>query len=220
MTSSDVKHDDEIEIVNKDHYLATLESGAKLNIEMVVEKGKGYVPGERNKKPNQPLGTIPIDSLFSPVRKVNVITEEVRVGQEINYDRLILDVWTNKAIDPQEAVAASGEILSKHINMFFHIGERSDSLTIPVEGLVEGDSEMLETSIEVVDLSSRSLNCLKKAGIKTLGDLVKMTEEELVGVKSLGAKSHDEIKDVLKKFNLSLKGEEQDTEEGSEEDEA
>ncbi len=204
--AGDIKHDSDIEIVDPEHHIATLESGGKLNIEMVVEKGKGFVPSERNKKPNQPLGTIPVDSIFSPVKKVNVSTEEVRVGQEINYDRLILDVWTNKAIKPDEAVKQSADILAKHINMFIHLGERSDALAIHVAGEGEGDSAVLEMNIEDIDLSSRSLNCLKKASINTVGELVKMTEDDLVKIKSLGAKSHDEIKEVLSRFNLNLKG--------------
>ena len=160
--AKDIKHDADIEIVDPEHYLATLEAGGKLNIEMVVEKGRGFVPSERNKKPNQPIGTIPIDSVFSPVKKVNIIVEEVRVGQEINYDRLILDVWTNKSIKPDDAVKSSAEILAKHINMFLHIGERSDALAISIPGAGEADTAILEMSIDDLDLSSRSLNCLKK----------------------------------------------------------
>jgi len=204
--AGDIKHDADIEIIDPEHIIANLEQGGKLNIEMVVEKGKGFVPAERNKKPTQPLGTIPIDSVFSPVKKVNITTEEVRVGQEINYDRLILDVWTNKAITPKEAVEKSAEILSKHMNMFLHIGERSDdSLAIHIQGQSENDETILETSIDDLDLSSRSLNCLKKAGVKKLADLVNMTEDDLLQVKGLGATSFEEIKDVLSKFNLSLK---------------
>lgn len=213
--AGDIKHDADIEIVNVDHVIANLEAGAKLNIEMVVEKGRGFVPSERNKKPTQPLGTIPVDSIFSPVKKVNVTTEEVRVGQEINYDRLILDVWTNNAISPDEAVVKSAEILAKHINMFMHIGERSDSLAIHVQGQGEPDSQVLEMSIDDIDLSSRALNCLKKENIKTVSDLVQLTEDELMKIKSLGSKSFDEIKEVLSRFNLSLKGSEKKTSEGN-----
>lgn len=204
--AGDIKHDSDIEIVDPEHYLATLEAGGKLNIEMVVEKGKGFVPSERNKKPNQPIGTIPVDSIFSPIKKVNVTLEEVRVGQEINYDRLILDVWTNMAIKPDDAVKQSAEILAKHINMFIHLGERSDALAIHVSGEGEVDPGIYEMNIEDIDLSSRSLNCLKKANINTIGELIKLTENDLLKIKSLGAKSHDEIKEVLSRFNLNLKG--------------
>lgn len=213
--AGDLKHDADIEIVEPDHVIANLEAGGKLNIEMVVEKGRGFVPSERNKKPTQPLGTIPVDSIFSPIKKVNLTTEEVRVGQEINYDRLILDVWTNNAMTPQEAVERSAEILAKHVNMFMHIGERSDSLAIHVQGQGEPDAAALEMSIDDIDLSSRSLNCLKKAEIKTVGDLVRLTEDDLLQVKSLGTKSFEEIKEVLAKFNLSLKGSGAKTGEGN-----
>lgn len=204
--AGDIKHDADIEIVNQDHHIATLESGGKLNIELVVEKGRGFIPSERNKKPNQPLGTIPVDSIFTPVKKVNVITEEVRVGQEINYDRLILDVWTNKAIQPDDAVKQAAELLAKHVNMFIHIGERADALAIHVPGEGEVDPGVLEMSIDDMDLSSRSLNCLKKASINTVGELIELTENDLMKIKSLGSKSFDEIKDTLARFNLTLKG--------------
>ncbi|MCX5749396.1 MAG: DNA-directed RNA polymerase subunit alpha [Candidatus Saganbacteria bacterium] len=204
--AGDIKHDADVEIVDPEHYLATLESGGELNIEMVVEKGRGFVPSERNKKPNQPIGTIPVDSIFSPVKKVNVTTEEVRVGQEINYDRLILDVWTNKAVKPEDAVKQSAEVLAKHINMFIHIGERSDALAIHVPGEGEVDPSILEMNIDDIDLSSRSLNCLKKASINTVGELIELTENDLLKIKSLGTKSFDEIKESLAKFNLILKG--------------
>lgn len=212
--AGDIKHDSDIEIVDPEHYLATLESGGKLNIEMVVEKGKGFVLGERNKKPTQPLGTIPVDSIFSPIKRVNIITEEVRVGQEINYDRLILEVFTNKAIKPDEAIMQSAEILSKHVNMFIHLGERSDALAIHIPGQGEPDAAVLEMKIEDMDLSSRALNCLKKEGINSVAELIRLTEDDLLKVKSLGAKSFEEIKEVLAKFNLSLKGGEITNEEG------
>lgn len=205
IVAGDIKHDADVEIVNPDHHIATLESGGKLNIEMVVEKGTGFVPGERNKKPNQPIGTIPVDSIFSPVKKVNLTTEEVRVGQEINYDRLVLDVWTNGSLTPDEAVKQAAEILAKHVNMFIHIGERADSLAIEIPGQTEADASILEMNIEDTGIGSRSLNCLKKAGINTIADLIQMTDNDVIKIKSLGQKSYDEIKDVLSKYNLSLK---------------
>lgn len=203
--AGDIKHDADIEIVNADYHLATLESGGKLNIEMMVEKGKGFVPSERNKKPNQPIETIPVDSFFSPVKKVNILTEEVRVGQEINYDRLILDVWTNNSITPDEAVKRSAKILDKFIDMFIHIGERSDELAIAVPKSLEAESAVLSMSVDELELSLRALNCLKKAGIQNVGDLVNLTENELMNIKSLGEKSFNEIKDILIKYELKLK---------------
>ena len=135
--ASDITHDAEIEIINGDHVIANLENNGKLNIEMTVERGKGYVVAERNKKPNQSIGTIPIDSIFTPVLKVNVSTEEVRVGQEINYDRLILDVWTNGTITPEDAVKESAKILARHVDMFVNLGQRAESLGVAVSGKEE-----------------------------------------------------------------------------------
>ena len=206
VTAKDIKHDAEVEIVNPEQPIATLDTGGKLNIEMVVEKGKGFVVGERNKKPNQPLGTIPVDSIFTPIKKVNITIEEVRVGQEINYDRLVLDVWTNKSIKPDEAVKASAKILERHIDMFVNIGERADDLTIHIKGADELDSATLEMSIDELELSARSLNCLKKSDINKVSDLVQLTEDDLVKIKNLGSKSFDEIKESLTRYNLSLKG--------------
>lgn len=203
--AGDIKHDADIEIVNLDHHIATLESGGKLNIEMVVEKGKGYVPSERNKKPNQPIETIPIDSFFSPVKKVNVITEEVRVGQEINYDRLILDVWTTGALMPDEAVTQSAKILARHIDLFLHLGERADDLAINVPKSIELENAVLSMNIEELELSLRALNCLKKAGIQKVCDLLNFSESELKNIKSLGEKSFNEIKEILAKYELKLK---------------
>lgn len=204
--AGDIKHDDEIEIIDPEHYLCTLESAGKLNIEMVVEKGKGFVPSERNKKPTQPIDTIPVDSIFTPIKKVNVTTEEIRVGQEINYDRLIIDVWTNGSITPEDAIKQSAEILAKHMKLFINMGEMVDDLSIQIADQGEMDPAVLEMSIDDADLSSRSLNCLKKSGVKSIKDLIQMTEEDLGNIKSLGAKSFEEIKDMLSKFNLNLKG--------------
>lgn len=170
--ASDIIHDAEIDIVNGDLVIANLESNGKLNIEMVVERGKGYVVAERNKKPNQAIGTIPIDSIFTPVLKVNVSTEEVRVGQEINYDRLILDVWTNGSITPEDAVKESAKILARHVDMFVNLGQRAETLGVAVSGKEESKESILEMNIDDLELSARSSNCLKKAGIKTVGKLI------------------------------------------------
>ncbi|MFA5098022.1 MAG: DNA-directed RNA polymerase subunit alpha [Candidatus Margulisiibacteriota bacterium] len=206
VTAKDIKHDAEIEIVNPDQPIATLEAGGKLNIEMVVEKGKGFVVGERNKKANQPLGTIPVDSIFTPVRKVNLTIEEVRVGQEINYDRLVLDVWTNGSIKPDEAVKASAKILERHIDMFINMGERADELQIEIKGSDDLDNAVLEMSVDELELSARSLNCLKKSDINKIRDLVQLTEDDLDKIKNLGSKSSEEIKESLSRYNLNLKG--------------
>ncbi len=203
--ASQITHDAEIEIVNGDHVIANLEGNGKLNIEMTVEKGKGYVVAERNKRPNQTIGTVPIDSIFTTVMKVNITTEEVRVGQEINYDRLILDVWTNGAMTPEDAMKESATILARHVDMFVNLGQRSESLGISVSGKEEARESVLEMSIDDLELSARSSNCLKKAGIKTVGELVDYSEGDLMKIKNFGAKSAKEFMDKLKEYKITLK---------------
>ncbi len=206
--ASDIEHDAEIEIINPEHTITTLESGGKLSIEMIVERGKGFSPAERNKKSTLPMGYIPIDSIFSPIKKVNVAIEEVRVGQEINYDRLILYVWTNGAVKPDEAVRESARILSRHIDLFSHLGEPLEVLQGEKEGQIEVESGVLDMSLEDLELSARSLNCLKKANIKTVRELVSFSTEELMKFKNFGAKSLTEVREKLAEYKLSLKGEE------------
>ncbi len=203
----DIEHDAEIEIVNPDLKIATLDSSGKLEMEMIIERGKGYVSSERNKKPNLAVGYIPTDSIFTPVLKVNLSTEEVRVGQEINYDRLVLSVWTNGSVRPDEAVKESARILSKHVDLFIHLGEKVDILGIEAEGKPEVSEAVLEMNIEDLELSARSLNCLKKAGIKTVGELIANSLEDLMRFKNFGAKSLEEVREKLAEYKLALKGE-------------
>jgi len=205
--ASQIAHDADIDIVNGDLVIATLESNGKLNIEMTIEKGKGYVVSERNKKPNMPIGTVPIDSIFTPVLKVNITTEEVRVGQEINYDRLILDVWTNGAMTPEDAVKESAKILAKHVDMFINIGQRAESLGVALSGKEEAKESVLEMSVDDLELSARSSNCLKKAGIRTVRELMEYSEGDLMKIKNFGAKSAKEVMEKLKEYKLNLKGE-------------
>ncbi|MFA4966744.1 MAG: DNA-directed RNA polymerase subunit alpha [Candidatus Margulisiibacteriota bacterium] len=206
--AGDIEHDAEIEIANPDHKIATLESGGKLSIEMIVERGKGFSPAERNKKSTLPVGYIPIDSLFSPILKVNVVTEEMRVGQEINYDRLVLHVWTNGAIKPEEAIRESARILSRHIDLFLHVGEQIDVTPGEKERNIEIESGVLDMSLEDLELSARSLNCLKNANIKTVRELISFSQDELMKFKNFGTKSLNEVREKLSEYKLSLKGEE------------
>ncbi|MCX5751032.1 MAG: DNA-directed RNA polymerase subunit alpha [Candidatus Saganbacteria bacterium] len=214
--AADIEHDAELEVVNGDKVIANLESGGKLEIEMVVEKGKGYVTSERNKKPTLAVGSIPIDSIFTPVIKVNISTEEVRVGQEINYDRLILDVWTNGSIKPDEAVQDAARILSRHVELFVHLGQKSDVLGIAVPGKEDVAESVLDMTIEDMELSARSYNCVKAAGIKTVGEFIKYSEEELMGLKNFGLKSLNEVRDKLVEYKLSLKTSSAEAEAGEE----
>lgn len=204
ITAGEIEHDAEIEIVNPEKVIATLDSG-KLEMEMIVERGKGFVPAERNKKPNLPVGFIPIDAIYTPVLKVNLVTEEVRVGQEINYDRLVLHVWTDGTITPSEAVRESAKIFSKHVDLFVHLGERMDLSTGALEGGEPIESSVLEMPIEDLELSARSLNCLKKANVKTVGELVAFSYDDLMKFKNFGGKSLTEVREKLSEYKLSLK---------------
>jgi len=204
--AGDIEHDAEIEIVNPDLTIATLDTNGKLNLEMIVERGRGYVPAERNKKPNLPVGFIPTDSIFTPVVKVNISTEETRVGQEINYDRLVLSVWTNGSINPEEAVKESAKILARHVDLFVHLGEKAEVLGLEAERKEEAPAAVLDMNIEDLEFSSRSLNCLKKAGVKTVRDLVGYSEAELMKFKNFGSKSLTEVRAKLSEYKLKLKG--------------
>lgn len=202
--AGDIEHDAEVEIINPDLKIATLDSKGKMKMELVVEKGKGYVPAERNKKSGQPTGTIPVDSIFSPVLKVNITTEEVRVGQEINYDKLILHVWTNGALPPDVAVKESAKILARHVDMFVHLGQKSEVLGIPIKGAEEKAESAIDMTVEDLELSARSYNCLKSAGIKTVGELIKYSEEDLMNLKNFGLKSLNEIREKLSEYKIDI----------------
>lgn len=207
LKASDIEHDAEVEIVNPDHKIVTLESGGKLEIELTVERGSGFVVAERNKKPNQPIGTIPVDSLFGPVQKVNITTEEVRVGQEINYDKLTLELWTNGAVAPDDSIREAAKILDQHVNLFLHLGEKPVEATAKAPGPEGVDESILEMSIEDLELSARSQNCLKKAEIKTVRDLVQLSDKELREIKNFGARSADEVHSKLQELGLKLEEE-------------
>jgi len=207
--ASMIEHDVEIEVMNPDHVIATLDTNGKLEFEAIVEKGKGFAPSERNKKANLPIGYIPIDSLFTPVTKVNLTVEEVRVGQEINSDRLIIDVVTNGSITPDAAMVESARILSKHVEMFVRLGEQVDVPVGAAEKNESIDSQVLDMSIDDLELSARPLNCLKRANIKTVGDLMQYSYNDLKQLKNLGKKSFLEIVDKLSEYKLVLNGSEE-----------
>jgi DNA-directed RNA polymerase subunit alpha len=204
LIAGNLEHDAEVEIVNPNHKIATLESGSKVAMEFTVEKGTGYVTTEANKKPNLPIGSIPIDSIFGPVQKVNIATEEVRVGQAINYDRLILEVWTNGAVHPDDAVREAAKILQEHISLFLHLGEKPEAAAAKVDATVGVDESILDMPIEDLELSARSQNCLKKAEIKTVRELIRLTDKELREIKNFGARSADEVHAKLAEYGLKL----------------
>ena len=206
LKAGDILTGDAVEILNPDHYLATLSRDGKLSMEMVVKMGRGYVPAERNKEENQPIGTIPMDAIFSPIKKVNYTVTNARVGQITDFDKLILEVWTDGSLNPEEAVAHSAKILKDQLSIFITFEEEEETEISYSEGEEEkeGFNENLLRSVDELELSVRSANCLKHANIKLIGDLVQKTEAEILATKNFGRKSLNEIKDILAEMGLSL----------------
>ncbi|HEY9724183.1 MAG TPA: DNA-directed RNA polymerase subunit alpha [Oscillatoriaceae cyanobacterium] len=206
VTAADLVVDPDVEVINPDWHIATLDEGASLEMELQVERGKGFVPAERNRKPHQAVGVIPTDAIFMPVRKVNYTVEDTRVGQQVDFDRLILEVWTNGALDPQEAIAKSAEILIEQFKPFAILGRSEAELAGVGEtsGGASGGAQPTDMSIEELDLSVRAYNCLKRANIYTVGDLLKKTERELMDIKNFGKKSADEVIERLRAFGFNM----------------
>ena len=206
LKAGDIITGDAVEILNPDHYIATLSRDAKLSVEMVVKVGRGYVPAERNKEENQPIGTIPMDAIFSPIKKVNYTVTNDRVGQITDYDKLTLEVWTDGSINPEEAVAHSAKILKEQLSIFITFEEEEELETAYSEEGEEKEAfnENLLRSVDELELSVRSANCLKHANIKLIGDLVQKTEAEILATKNFGRKSLNEIKEILAEMGLSL----------------
>ena len=201
----DIIADASVEILNPDLYIATLEKDGSLNVEITVAKGRGYVPAERNKQPDHPIGIIPVDSIFTPVTKVNFQVDHTRVGQVTDYDKLTLDIWTDKTIAPDEALSLASKILIEHLKLFNDLTDAGSSMEIMVEKEEEAIDRLMEMTIEELDLSVRSYNCLKRAGINTIGELTRKTEEDMMKVRNLGKKSLQEVKDKLGALGLSLR---------------
>lgn len=206
LKAGDILTGDAVEILNPDHYIATLSRDGKLSMEMLVKMGRGYVPAERNKEENQPVGTIPMDAIFSPIKKVNYTVTNARVGQITDYDKLTLEVWTDGSLNPEEAIAHSAKILKDQLSIFITFEEEEEA-EMPYsedEEEKEGVNENLLRSVDELELSVRSANCLKHANIKLIGDLVQKTEAEILATKNFGRKSLNEIKDILAEMGLSL----------------
>ena len=204
VTAGDIKTDADIEILNPELPLATLNEDAKLYIEITMNRGRGYVTAEKNKLPGQPIGLIPIDSIYTPVQKVNYTVEDTRVGQVTDYDKLTLEVWTNGIINPDEAISLGAKIMSEHLNLFINLSEKQKHTEIMVEKEETKKEKVLEMTIEELDLSVRSYNCLKRAGINTVEDLIAKTEEDMMKVRNLGRKSLEEVVQKLRSLGLSL----------------
>ncbi|TYO93819.1 DNA-directed RNA polymerase subunit alpha [Desulfallas thermosapovorans] len=205
VTAGDILTDPDVEILNPDLHIATLADDGRLFMEMTVSKGRGYVSAERNKKGDHIIGVIPVDSIFTPVRKVNYQVDNTRVGQRTDYDQLTMEVWTDGSIRPDEAVSLSAKILSEHLRLFIGLTESTDEVEIMVEKEEEQKDKILEMPIEELDLSVRSYNCLKRAGINTVEELVQRNEEDMMKVRNLGKKSLEEVMNKLAELDLKLR---------------
>ncbi|MCX8117910.1 MAG: DNA-directed RNA polymerase subunit alpha [Desulfobacterota bacterium] len=206
LKAGDIQTGDAVEILNPDHPIATLSRDAKLNMEMTVKMGRGYVPAERNRDENMPIGTIPMDAIFSPIKKVNYTVTNARVGQITDYDKLTLEVWTDGSLTPEEAVAHAAKILKDQLSIFISFEEEEEEESLAPEPQEEAEplNENLFRSVDELELSVRAANCLKHANIKLIGDLVQKTEAEILATKNFGRKSLNEIKEVLAKMGLTL----------------
>lgn len=203
--AEDIIRGSQIEVLNPEQHIATLDKDGKLEMELLVERGRGYRLAEKNKQEDQAIGIIPIDSIFSPVRKVNYTVSDTRVGQITDYDKLTLEVWTNGAIAPDEAISLSAKILNDHLKLFICLTEKIGDVEIMVEKEEEERDKILDMSVEELDLSVRSYNCLKRAGINTVGELIMKTEEDMMKVRNLGRKSLEEVNVKLDGLGLSLR---------------
>ncbi|AGK99193.1 DNA-directed RNA polymerase subunit alpha [Clostridium pasteurianum] len=205
VTAADIKTDGDVEIVNKDLHIATLDGDAKLYMEIEVNRGRGYVTQNRNKREDMPIGTIPVDSIYTPVKRVNFSVENTRVGQITDYDKLTIEIWTNGTIRPEEAISLSAKILIEHFKLFMTLTDHADDVEIMVEKEEDKKEKVLEMTIEELDLSVRSYNCLKRAGINTVQELTERSMEDMMKVRNLGKKSLEEVEQKLEALELSLK---------------
>ncbi|MBO4676453.1 MAG: DNA-directed RNA polymerase subunit alpha [Oscillospiraceae bacterium] len=202
--AGDIKADGEVEILNPELHLATLGPDATLNMEMTISKGRGYVSADRNKNPQAAIGVIPVDSIYTPVLKVNYSVENTRVGNMTDYDKLTMEVWTDRTITPRDAISMGAKILCDHFTLFTDLSENVGSKSTVVEKAETQRDKVLEMTIEELDLSVRSFNCLKRANINTVEDLISKTEDEMIKVRNLGRKSLEEVIHKLTMMGLSL----------------
>ncbi len=210
VTARDIKADSDIEILNPDQVIATLNGGAdsRFEMELTITKGRGYVSADKNKSEDFPLGVIPVDSIYTPVERVNLTVEDTRVGQVTDFDKLTLDVFTNGTLAPDEAVSLAAKVLSAHLNSFIDLSENAKTIEVMPEKESGEKVKVLEMSIDELELSVRSYNCLKRAGINTVEELTNKTLDDMLKVRNLGHKSLEEVQAKLKELNLSLMNEE------------
>jgi len=207
VTAADIIYDSDVEIMNPDLYLCTVSEGGHLHIRMEAEKGRGYVNSEDNKHEDMPIGVLPVDSIYTPISRVNYHVEDTRVGDLEQYDKLTLDVWTDGSISPENGLSLAAKIMTEHLNLFVNLTEEAREAEIMVEKEETQMEKMLEMTIEELDLSVRSYNCLKRAGINTVQELTNKTEPEMMKVRNLGRKSLEEVKLKLSELDLSLRDE-------------
>ncbi|MDM5335510.1 DNA-directed RNA polymerase subunit alpha [Ureibacillus composti] len=207
VTAADITHDSDVEILNPDLYIATIAKNGHLRMRMYARRGRGYTPADQNKREDLPIGVIPIDSIYTPVSRVNFQVENTRVGQKSDFDKLSLDVWTDGSIGPKEAISLGAKILTEHLNIFVGLTDEAQTAEIMVEKEEDQKEKVLEMTIEELDLSVRSYNCLKRAGINTVLELANKSEDDMMKVRNLGRKSLEEVKAKLEELGLGLRKE-------------
>ncbi|WP_033542778.1 DNA-directed RNA polymerase subunit alpha [Planococcus sp. CAU13] len=207
VTAADITHDSDVEILNPDLYIATIAKGGHLRMRMYANRGRGYARADQNKREDLPIGVIPIDSIYTPVSRVNYQVENTRVGQLAHFDKLSLDVWTDGSIGPKEAIALGAKIFTEHLNIFVGLTDEAQTAEIMVEKEEDQKEKVLEMTIEELDLSVRSYNCLKRAGINTVHELASKSEDDMMKVRNLGRKSLEEVKVKLEDLGLGLRKE-------------
>ena len=205
VTAADIIFDSDVEILSPDLYICTVSEGGHFHVRMTAKKGRGYARAEHNKKDDMPIGVLPVDSIYTPVSRVNYQVENTRVGQKDTFDKLTLDVWTDGSISPEEAVSLAARILTEHLNIFVNLTDETRKVEIMVEKEETQKEKKLEMTIEELDLSVRSYNCLKRAGINTVQELTDKSEAEMIKVRNLGRKSLEEVKFKLNELDLSLR---------------
>lgn len=205
VTAADIMADADVDILNPSLTIARLDKDARFFVEMTAAQGRGYTPAERNKKPHQPIGVIPVDSVFTPITRVNYSVENTRVGQHTDYDKLTLEIWTDGSLTPEEAISIGAKIMSDHLQLFVSLTEKAEATKTLVDRGDNTKDRVLEMTIEELDLSVRSFNCLKRAGINTVQELTEKTEEEMMKVRNLGKKSLEEVQHKLAELGLYLK---------------
>lgn len=207
VTAADITHDSDVEVLNPDLYIATVATNGHLRMRMYAQRGRGYTSADQNKREDLPIGVIPIDSIYTPVSRVNYTVENTRVGQSSDYDKLSLDVWTDGSIGPKEAISLGAKILTEHLNIFVGLTDEAKTAEIMVEKEEDQKEKVLEMSIEELDLSVRSYNCLKRAGINSVQELADKSEADMMKVRNLGRKSLEEVKYKLEDLGLGLRKE-------------